>query len=145
MTRRSYASHCPLAYQKLSRQPSPNSSVLSLAHVAPVVPGHPLSDHVTAPPADRDSVQPVPSPPPPAAPNPTATLAEQALLSQRFTGHKTSLPFVACAQKTAILRRQTWSPHETEVVGIEVKECMTECYAIGYDTKQIPSRRSGST
>ena len=31
--------------------------------------------------------------------NPTATLVELALLSQRFTGHQTPLPFVACARK----------------------------------------------
>jgi chromosome partitioning protein len=35
---------------------------------------------------------------------PTATLVELALLSQRFTGHQTPLPFVACARKAAILR-----------------------------------------
>ena len=37
--------------------------------------------------------------------NPTATLVELALLSQRFTGYQTPLPFVACARGSSALNR----------------------------------------
>src|SRR5207248_1213076 len=33
-------------------------------------------------------------------------------------GRKTSLPFVACDRKAAILRVQIWSAHESDVVGL---------------------------
>ena len=46
------------------------------------------------------------------------TLAEHALLSQRFRGRKTPLSFVVCARKAAILHGQIWSAHESDVVGL---------------------------
>jgi serine protease inhibitor ecotin len=53
--------------------------------------------------------------------NPTATLVEHTLLAQRFTGGKTPLPFVVYAQQAVILRGQIWSAHESDVVGLVLK------------------------
>ena len=49
------------------------------------------------------------------------TLAEHALLSQRFRGRKTPLPFGVCARKAAILHGKIWSAHESDVVGVKTQ------------------------
>jgi hypothetical protein len=58
-----------------------------------------------------------------------------------FRGRKTPLPFVACAWKAALLRGQFWSAHDSDVVGIEVKECMTGYYLQAYPEDSIQTVR----
>ena len=58
-----------------------------------------------------------------------------------FRGRKSSLPFVACAWKAALLRGHMWSAHDSDVVGIEGKECMTGYYYQEYQEAFIKTVR----
>ena len=58
-----------------------------------------------------------------------------------FRGRTTPLPFVACARKAALLRGHMWSAHDSDVVGIEGKECMTGYYRQAYQEASIKTVR----
>ena len=65
---------------------------------------------------------------------PTATLLEHALLTQEFMGVSKALSLVSCDHKTAILRRQIWPTHKSDVVGLRV--------LVTHRTRELPGGAS---